>query len=183
MIPYCILIIEDDNDRSFMEDLFTMYGKLMYNEIHKILSNSWTAEDVMQSALINLIDKISFLRTLERDPFVNYIISTSKNTARNYIRDHKLLETPYDNYIDTADDDSDSHSLELHILKKEEMERLKKVWPQLSTKNKHLLEGYYILEKSMPELATELGLNPNSVRAELSRARKAAYKLLKNEET
>ena len=29
MIPYCILVIEDDDDRAFMEQLFVDYHRLM----------------------------------------------------------------------------------------------------------------------------------------------------------
>ena len=32
MIPYCILVIEDDDDRAFMEQLFVDYHRLMYHE-------------------------------------------------------------------------------------------------------------------------------------------------------
>ena len=36
MIPYCILVIEDDDDRAFMEQLFVDYHRLMYHE-----SSNW----------------------------------------------------------------------------------------------------------------------------------------------
>ena len=47
MIPYCILVIEDDDDRAFMEQLFVDYHRLMYHEIFKLVHNQWAAEDVM----------------------------------------------------------------------------------------------------------------------------------------
>ena len=39
MIPYCILVIEDDDDRAFMEQLFVDYHRLMYHEIFKLVHN------------------------------------------------------------------------------------------------------------------------------------------------
>lgn len=54
MIPYCILVIEDDDDRAFMEQLFVDYHRLMYHEIFKLVHNQWAAEDVMQSTLVRL---------------------------------------------------------------------------------------------------------------------------------
>ena len=33
MIPYCILVIEDDDDRTFMEQLFVDYHRLIYHEL------------------------------------------------------------------------------------------------------------------------------------------------------
>lgn len=47
MIPYCILVIEDDDDRTFMEQLFVDYHRLMYHEIFKLVHDQWAAEDVI----------------------------------------------------------------------------------------------------------------------------------------
>lgn len=66
MIPYCILVIEDDDDRTFMEQLFVDYHRLMYHEIFKLVHDQWAAEDVMQSTLVRLIDKIPELRLKDR---------------------------------------------------------------------------------------------------------------------
>ena len=77
MIPYCILVIEDDDDRAFMEQLFVDYHRLMYHEIFKLVHDQWAAEDVMQSTLVRLIDKIPELRIKDRDHLVNYIITVS----------------------------------------------------------------------------------------------------------
>lgn len=44
MIPYCILVIEDDDDRTFMEQLFVDYHRLMYHEIFKLVHDQWAAE-------------------------------------------------------------------------------------------------------------------------------------------
>ena len=81
MIPYCILVIEDDDDRTFMEQLFVDYHRLMYHEIFKLVHDQWAAEDVMQSTLVRLIDKIPELRLKDRGHLVNYIITASKRPA------------------------------------------------------------------------------------------------------
>ena len=51
MIPYCILIIEDDSDREFMSKLYLSYNRLMYREIFKIVNDPWVTEDLMQEVL------------------------------------------------------------------------------------------------------------------------------------
>ena len=182
MIPYCILVIENDDDRAFMSELYIQYERLIYSEIYKLVPQPWNAEDVMQSTLINLINKISLLRSLTRDKLVNYIITASQNTAKNYLRDNgHPEELPYEDYLDFPDDDNDRHTMELRLLKKEELDSLSRVWPKLDERTRHLLEGYYILGKSMRELGPELGIKPESVRMLLTRARQAAYQLLEKE--
>ncbi|WP_278904132.1 RNA polymerase sigma factor [Intestinimonas butyriciproducens] len=176
------MVIEDDDDRAFMEDLFLQYKKLMYKEINNIVKDPWNAEDVMQSALIKLIDKISLLRSQGRDQRVNYIITTCKNTALNYVRDNaRPNDSPYEDYLDVSDFANDGHAIEMRLMKKEELERLARAWPKLDARSRHLLEGYYILEKPMAELGAEWGMKPASVRMALTRAREKAYKLLEKE--
>lgn len=182
MIPYCIAVIEDDDDRAFMEQLYTNYNRLMYSEIIAILKNQWDTEDVMQSVLIKLIDKIADLRLKPRDRLINYIITACKNTSYNYIRDHsKKRDLSYDDYIEGFDMNYYTHEAELPIIRAEEMDSLFRIWPKLDERTRLLLEGYYILEKPMSKLGEELGIKPSSVRMTLVRARQKAFDLLQEE--
>ena len=47
-IPPAILAIEDEDDRSFMENLYRSYYRLMYHEIFTVTSDPWLAEDILQ---------------------------------------------------------------------------------------------------------------------------------------
>ena len=58
MIPYCILVIEDDNDREFMTLLFIRFQRLLYKEIYEILKNPWNTEDIIHAILLKLIEMI-----------------------------------------------------------------------------------------------------------------------------
>ena len=89
IIPYIILAIEDDGDREFMAWLYIQYQSLLYSEIIRIVQSSTDAEDVLHTVIENLIDKVGFLRKLDRRGLVNYIITAAKNTAYNYCRDKK----------------------------------------------------------------------------------------------
>ena len=117
MIPYCILVIEDDDDRAFMEQLFVDYHRLMYHEIFKLVHNQWAAEDVMQSTLVRLIDKIPELRSKDRNHLVNYIITASKNQSRNYLRDSGRHSTSdLQEFMEYEDPDMDGGAIELQII-------------------------------------------------------------------
>ena len=54
-IPPAILAIEDEDDRSFMENLYRSYYRLMYHEIFTVTSDPWLAEDILQNVV-----KVSF---------------------------------------------------------------------------------------------------------------------------
>lgn len=179
IIPNCILAIENDDDRAFMEELYLNYVSLMYDTVYGIIKNPADAEDVVQTALVKLIDKIQLLRSRARDQMVNYIITTCKHNAYNYIRDNKaqrgLVFEDCDDIPDTEE------SMDLHFIRQEELDCLARVWPRLDERSQYMLEAYYILEMSTKEIAEELGIKPGSARMALSRARQQAYELLQKE--
>lgn len=185
MIPYCILVIEDDDDREFMASLYLRYNRLMYDTIIKIAKNPHDTEDILQNALVKLIDKVGLLRSRGRDQLVNYIISTCKTTALDFVnRGLPKNEVSLEEYQERFDLDTDSgyndNMVELHLIKGEELEALQRVLLQLDSRTRCLLEGYYFLDKPMAELGEELGIKPDSVRMSLARARRKAFELLQN---
>ncbi len=183
MMPNCILAIEDDDDRAFMEDLYLSYESLMYDTVYGILKHPADAEDVVQSALLKLIDKIQLLKTRSRDQMVNYVITTCKHKAYNYIRDNKtqrgLVFEDCDGIPDTGAEEE--HAMDLHFIRREELDCLARVWPRMDERSQYMLEAYYILEMSTKEIGGELGIKPGSVRMALTRARQKAYELLEKE--
>ena len=183
MIPYCILILESDDDRKFMSSLYINYQRLMYSVIGKIIKNNQDVEDVMQTVLERLIDKISLLRSRNQDQLANYIISACKFTAYNYLRDNKnqRLEDSYYEYAALPDETQSGHEIELRMIKGEELETLRRILLQMEPRAQYLLKGYYFLEKSMEELGAELNIKPSSVRMSLTRARRQAFELLQKE--
>ena len=180
MIPYCILIIEDDSDREFMSKLYLSYNRLIYREIFKIVNDPWVTEDLMQEVLIKLIDRVKELRAKDRQHLINYVITVSKNKARNYVRDsNRNKEISFDDQVDYSAPYLGRDEIEFHLIQKDRLKKLISAWHKLDERSRLLLEKYYILEMSCTEIAKELGTKPGSVRMALSRARKSAYELLK----
>ena len=86
MLPLVIMAIEDEDDKAFMTWLYLQYRRLIYSEVRKITGNTDEVEDLLQSVVEKLIEKLSLLRGMEQNKLVNYIISTAKNTAYNSLR-------------------------------------------------------------------------------------------------
>ena len=186
MIPYCILLIENEDDREFMASLYQRYNRLMYDTIIKIAKNPHDTEDILQNALVRLIDKIGLLRSRGHDQLANYIISTCKTTALDYInrslpKNEISLEECEELPEPGTDFHYNDHAVELRLVKGEELEALYQVLPRLDTNTRCLLEGYYFQGRSMAELGEELGIKPDSVRMALARARRKAFELLQND--
>lgn len=179
MIPYCILAIEDENDREFMTSLYLKYEKLMYSTIRKVTQDSWLVDDIFQSTLEKLIDKIWLLKIIGRDRLVNYLIVACRNTAYNICNARvRNFAEDIDNYIGEASEKLGEISVEDSIILQNQLEVLQTIWEQLDSRSRYMLEAKYILEMSDMEIAKNLKIKPQSVRMALSRARKNALILI-----
>ena len=134
----------------------------------------------MQEVLIKLIDRVKELRAKDRQHLINYVITVSKNKARNYVRDsNRNKEISFDDQVDYSAPYLGRDEIEFHLIQKDRLKKLISAWHKLDERSRLLLEKYYILEMSCTEISKELWTKPGSVRMALSRARKSAYELLK----
>ena len=78
-VPVAILVIEDEDDRTFMENLYSSYHRLMYHTIHLITEDPWITEDILQSTTEKLIQNLDTINHLPQPKLVNYIRIFFKN--------------------------------------------------------------------------------------------------------
>lgn len=182
MIPVIILAIEDESDREFMTRLYLDHEKIMYAEMLKICDDRFSMDDVLQDSLIRLIDKIDVLRSLDERKRINYIITTVRNQMRNYLRNQKQNVSYSLDEEDTSWQKTLAADLDLDdvLFRKDRVNRLHRIWPQLSEQTRQLLEEKYILGLSNADIAVNLGVKTESVRMMLTRARKEALYYLKD---
>lgn len=183
MIPFVILAIEDDDDRAFMTEIYFQYERLIWSEIRKFLKDEHDPEDVFQNCLVKLVKKVKKLRSMETRPMVNYIISTVKHTCIDVLRAGNKV------HLDSINDEEwdgrfylqSEEELESIIFRRDAVARLETIWPLLDERSRYLLEGKYFQELTTHEMGSVLNITHDSVRVELSRARKKARKLLEEQ--
>ena len=178
MIPLVILAIEDDDDREFIKAFFQKYERLMYSEIYKFTSEPADVDDILQTVLVKLIEKVRLLRSMERNPRVNYLITAIKNTSINMVCRKRQIDSLDD--VDWFDKNQPQAPDEVEdmVFRREAVFRMEAVWPLLDEKNRFLLRARYFLGMNQEEIAAELNIKPDSVRMEMSRARKKVRELL-----
>ena len=69
-VPVAILVIEDEDDRTFMENLYSSYHRLMYHTIHLITEDPWITEDILQSTTEKLIQNLDTIKHLPQPKFL-----------------------------------------------------------------------------------------------------------------
>ena len=181
MIPMIILAIENEVDRTFMEQVYLRYRKLMFSQVLKIIDNPWDAEEIVQTAVVSLVEQVDLLKTMSGDKQTNYIITVAKNEAYTFLRKQRRSksisldddETNLYNYLEspTRVDDAlirEATSAEFHS-----------AWQKIETKNKDVLTWRYYLGYTHEQIAKEMKIKPSSVRMVLTRARQDLYSELK----
>ena len=134
---------------------------------------------MLQTTIEKLIDKVKDLRVKDHNHLVNYIISASRNRAKNYLRDYSRYQLiPFDDETEIPDAECSGDDMYFRLIRKSNLDILARIWPYLDERSRFLLEGRYLLEKTPQDLAQELNIKPDSVRMALTRARKAAYQLM-----
>ena len=169
MFPLILLLIQDEDDRVFMEELYTQYHRLMYAQALQVLRSSDAAEDAVSESLVHLIKKIELLRTLQCNKLKAYIVITVKHTAITLLhrssREQPTDETSFLNI--PSDRRTDDRALE-----EAGVERIKEAICLLPEREKNMMLMRYFREMTDEEIAETTGLKPVSVRVHLSRARK-----------
>lgn len=176
--------IDDKEDLAFLLKVHEEYNGLVYRSAVKYLSDTREIEDLMQDCWVKLVKHVKTLRTLDDIALAAYIARTVRNTAFNY----KSYQSVRDRHASDAEVDEVSAmepepSPEDIVLRKEHREQFRKAFSKLQPVDRLLLEGRYSLNMSDGELAEVFRCKPESIRMKLTRARRRALKLLREEES
>lgn len=184
MILVIIVAIENDDDKAFMLSLYQDYYALVRSTVYKVMRCENDIDDLVEDTFIKLIEKIPLLRTFDCCKTATYVVYTAKSVAINFIkhRDVQQKHTFYGEESDVSDELMiPEDTLEESYFHREELEALSDAVLRLPDREKDILYFKYILEKTDSEIAEDLSINASSVREYLTRARRAAKKLMEQE--
>ena len=176
MIQLIFNTLNAPGERQFMVDLYNGYRRLMFSTVREFFSDRETQEDVLQAALIKLMDKVDTLRKLEKRALVKYIETTVKRTAINELNkaENRRVQIGLPNDYCAGEDLPTEERINLMYNR----DMLVLVWSKLSKEDRILLESKYILGNSDKEIAEFLNCKAGSIRMKLTRARRNAITLM-----
>ncbi len=185
MISILLASMEDDDDRTFMVNLYQDYYALVRHTVYKVMRNENDMDDLVEDTFVKLIEKIPLLRTFDCCKIAAYVVYTTRSVAINFIkhRDVRQKHTFYGKEADISDELMISDdTLEEPFFHREELTSLSDAVLKLPDRDKDILYFKYILEKTDSEIAEDLSIGEGSVREYLTRARRAAKKLMEKGE-
>jgi len=164
-----------------MADLYIDYHRLVRRAIYKATQDGDSLDDIVNDVFLKLLERISVLRTLDRYSLATYVVYTSRSVSLNFIRQRSAQNTRlyYGLEADFAEGPSDPRDA---LGERMAQLDLWKVILRLPEQHKDVLYFKYVLDLHDTEIAQALSIMPASVRQLLTRARRAAKRLLEDEE-
>ena len=86
MILPMIMMVENEEERSFLTKLFEDYYGNVYETCYKILKNHHNAEEAASDVFIMIIDKVKYFREICESDLPGLIYICSRNMAINHYR-------------------------------------------------------------------------------------------------
>lgn len=91
-----ILAIQDEETRSFVEQVYDNYSKQMYVIANDIVHNHYDAEDVVHDVIVRIIDKIEYFRvTNDEQELKKLIVIATRNIAINKYNSNKRRDKTF----------------------------------------------------------------------------------------
>lgn len=179
-------MINDVDDRAFMQEVYQQNERLMYAIALKYASNTQDCEDIVHDTVEKLCKNIAKIKELPNSALRAYVVYAVRNTAINF-RKHQSTINRHIQQLSGDDSNSEYDQPESIIERIEDLQekrtRLTKVWTQLTDAEQELLYRKYVLDQTTEELAGIFQCSRDSIRMRLSRARRKSLRLMKGEDT
>lgn len=172
---------DGQEDHDLITEFFLKHKMLLYNEAWKYLSLQEDVEDIVYEALTRIIANIDTFRTLVPLQRIQYGKVIVRNLSFVHLkRSAYFTMVPFeevDVYLPIAEHELPDNLVAQKIFR----EKIRVVWAQMPTEERLLLEQKYILEWTDKELSSRLGIQPQSVRMRLTRAKRRIMELMKKQ--
>ena len=179
-------MINDVDDRAFMQEVYQQNERLMYAIALKYASNTQDCEDIVHDTVERLCKNIIKIKGLSNSALRAYVVYAVRNTAINFRKHQATINRHIQQLSD--DDLSNEYDQPESIIEriedlKEKRTSLTKVWMQLTDAEQELLYRKYVLEQTTEELAGIFQCSRDSIRMRLSRVRRKSLRLMKGDDT
>ena len=185
VMPIAILMVENEEDRLFLEELYLKYRNLVY----VIALEYFEGEDAdLDDAVSNAIERIcrycSTIKGLPERAQKAYIVSVSENACRDLLRKRnkwrKMLDYSFDQSdLEMIPDERDPYET---IFELGTVMELKKAFEKLRERDSELIRMHHVDGISIRAIAEDMGISENAVKIALFRARGNMLRLLKKQE-
>jgi len=176
MMPINFMAINEEDDRSKMEQLWTMYHGLMLFEAKKFFNNIADAEDAISEVCVKIINNLSKIDELSSYQTRSYLVYIVRSVCIDILRKaKKSMEEFGDMLDDVPDKDVD---ILPDLVMKEGYETIREAIKSLPDHLKDVTFLALVNNYSHAEISELLGITESASKMRLYRAKKEIRKKL-----
>ena len=150
----------------------------MYLEAAKYFPCAADAEDTVSDAVVKLVDKLELLMQLDERKRAAYAVTTVRHLALHTLQRRNRHRTVELESFDETVSAENAAMPEDALLSEQRRTHLQALFATLPAEERLLLEERYLLRWSDAEIAVALGIQSDSVRMRVTRAKRRVVKLL-----
>ena len=180
MFSLAFLMISDESDSKFVEDLYIKYEQMMYKIAYNILQSGTDAEDAVQNTFLNIIDSLERIRVINDAQTKYYLATMVKHAAVDIQR--KANRLPESNVMEELDNVEADISVEEIAMMKFEADEVRRVLKTLPDNEVEILFLNLVIGYQPSRIAELFGISPNTARQQVFRARKHLKQKCEKEE-
>ena len=187
MILAMIMTLENEEQRSFVEELYNKYQQRILNICMKILKNPDDANDALVDTFVRVMENVEKFMEIEEENLYGFLAVSAKNIACDTYRkktrrsQNEMSSTYFEsddsegNILDLKDESID---IEQALIDKEFITEVKEMMQSMPSDQSTVLVYKFLYHMGNSEIAELLCIDRSVVNLRLHRARNKLKKLL-----
>ena len=165
-------VCDEPKHRLRLEEIYHTYCRRMLHVAEGVLHERDAAEDAVHDAFVGIARNMDALSRLREDEVRHYVLRAAQNAAISRLR--QARELPLEDAASVAEEDFFTL-----LCAKEDAAELAAVMAQLPAMYRDAIYYRYVMELPLREAAQLLGVKPETLRKQTSRARDLLAKKLR----
>lgn len=175
MLALYMAMVDTDEERSLVEQLYTSYEQMMYKAAFSVLKDSYYAEDAVHEAFLRIIRNMSCLNFDDDKKTRALLVITVRNVCFNMLRRNKRMPV-----IDEPEEETEDISAKEEYLKLEAPSAAELI-KQLPDEIREVIVMRFIRGDDAKTTADILGISVPTVYSRIRRAREIIKEFIEEE--
>lgn len=180
MLTIYLSMLETEQERKKMTDLYNDHNYTLLHYAMKILGNQAMAEDAVHNTFLSIIQKKEKYLNLDYEDFRRLAIIIVRNKCIDILRKQKPFANKSIEELEIFLE-SDELPVDEQVIFESEYELIRKYINSIDEISKQVLLMKYILNMSYKEIGEELGMTPKHVDTRIMRAKGKVRKLMEKD--
>lgn len=178
-VPFALLMLANDDDRQFVEQIYLEYRGLMYYAAREYFGkNKEEIEDAISSAIENMCKYVENFRAVECSKMRSYILSTIENVCKHRLRELGKQRAHQDDGItqEMIENIPNTDDVYASVFAYADARALLEEIDGLEERDKDLFWMRHVEKQTFAEMADRLQLSESTIRSVLTRAKQRVQK-------